>query len=116
MKQPICNGSASTFTAKTTQYFAFPAPETGDFLSFSCVGEEDTTGLCKGVTAVARALLCGRMVAKLSQVTSSSGLKGSQENLRGLNLLLTFLEPPGSVGSDLQQGWMSGCRVLDEKA
>lgn len=106
MDEPMCNGSASMFTAKTTQQFTFPAPETGDPLSFSCVGEKGTPGLCRGVTAVARdgASLCRLMVTKLSQVTSSSGLKGCQANLRGLNLLLIFLELPGSVGSDSAAG------------
>lgn len=56
MKELICSGSATEFLA----------PETGDSVFPSW--EKDTTGLCKGVTAVARdrASLCQRTVSQLS--------------------------------------------------
>lgn len=82
-------------------------PQRREILSVSPVWEkENTTGLCQSVTAVARdgASLCQHVVTELSQVTSSPALKRSQANLRGLNLLLKFLEPQGSAGSDAAAG------------
>lgn len=95
MTELICSGSASEFLA----------PETGDSV-FPAWEKEDTAGLCKAVTAVARdrAWLCQHTVTKLSQATSSPVLEGSQANLRGFNVLLTLLEPQGSVGSGSAAG------------
>lgn len=109
MEALICNRSASTLSAKATQPFPFLAPETGDPLSF-LYGGRRTQQACAKVSlqfqgrGLALSAHGDKTVTKLSQVTSSAGLKRSPASLGGLNVLVTSLGPQGSAGSDSAAG------------